>query len=226
VEGALVGWLLARPPAVERLPVGALEAPDLAAELQRVQARRAMDAAYEAELVMALAVERPEALDSGPSRGTDSLSPVPGTSEFFVDELAMVLNSSVKAAARLASESFALVEQLPSVRAALADGELDCPRARVFVEVLGSARAEVAAAVATEVLPVARGLSLGKLRARLRRAVLTVDAEFTEQCREQAERAADVRLRPTTAPGMGELASDMPAPVAAACGRRSTNSPG
>jgi hypothetical protein len=60
MEGVLVGWLLDRPPAVSRLPVDALSATDVAAELQRVQARKAMDAAYEADLIMGLAAERPD----------------------------------------------------------------------------------------------------------------------------------------------------------------------
>ena len=54
VEGALVGWLQQRPPTSARLPVGVLTRTEKAAELGRLQARRAMDAAYEAELVMAL----------------------------------------------------------------------------------------------------------------------------------------------------------------------------
>ena len=217
VEGALVGWLLGQSPAVPRLPVELLSAADKATELRRLQARKAMDAAYEAELVRSLAADRPDAVDGGPGRGADALSPVPGTSEYFVDELAMVLNCSVRAAAQLAAGSYVLVDRLPVVRAALADGRLDVPRARVFVDVLGPVREEVAAPVAADVLPSAAGLSLGTLRARLRRAVLAVDAEFAEQCREAAERAADVRLRPAPQPGMSELLSEMPAPVAAAC---------
>ena len=66
MEGVLVGWLLERPPEVSRLPLGVLSAAEKAAELQRLQARRAMDAAYEAELVMALAAERPDTDDPPP----------------------------------------------------------------------------------------------------------------------------------------------------------------
>jgi hypothetical protein len=40
MEGALVGWLLDRPPTVSRLPVDALSSADVAAELQRLQRRR------------------------------------------------------------------------------------------------------------------------------------------------------------------------------------------
>ena len=45
IEAALVGRLLPRPPITARLPVGALTRAEKAAELQRVQARKAMDAA-------------------------------------------------------------------------------------------------------------------------------------------------------------------------------------
>jgi hypothetical protein len=59
-------------------------------------------------------------------------------------------------------------------------------------------------------------LSLGRLRARLRKAALAGDEKFAEQVRAQAEAQADVRLYPT-APGMAALATDFPAPVASAC---------
>ncbi len=52
VEGLLVDWSVAQPLADRRLPVALLNRAQKAAELQRVQARRAMDAAYEAELVL------------------------------------------------------------------------------------------------------------------------------------------------------------------------------
>ena len=54
-EGALLGWMLRRAPSVQRLPVALMSADEVTAELERVQARKAMDAAYEAELVLALA---------------------------------------------------------------------------------------------------------------------------------------------------------------------------
>jgi hypothetical protein len=204
----------------EVFPRGSRSPAETARELERIQEHKAVLAAYEAHLVMDLAAHRPEAVDrqpGEPGRGVNALSPIPGTSEFFVDELAVVTNSSVKAAGRLAEQSYVLVGQLPRVWAALADGELDLPRARVFVEVLGSARPGVAVAVAEESLPAAAGLSLGRLRARLRRAVLAVDEEFAECCRVQAERAADVRLRSVPEAGMSELSAEMPAPLAAAC---------
>ncbi|HZB18672.1 MAG TPA: hypothetical protein VE463_02445 [Blastococcus sp.] len=63
-----------------------------------MQARKAMDAAYEAELVMGLAADRANTDDPPPghpgARRRGAGSPVPGTSEFLPDELALVLNCS------------------------------------------------------------------------------------------------------------------------------------
>jgi hypothetical protein len=144
------------------------------------------------------------------------VSPVPGTSEFFVDELALVTNTSVRSAGMLAEFAWVLVERLPCVWAALADGVLDVARARVFVDVLGSAGAGVAGLVALRVLPEAAGLSLGQLRVRLGRELRNADAEAAELRRAEAERAADVRLYPT-ANGLRGLVAELPSPVAGAC---------
>ena len=66
LEAELVGRLLERRPTSVRLPVGLLTRQEKAAELQRLQARKAMDAAYEAELVMGLADDTPDTLDPPP----------------------------------------------------------------------------------------------------------------------------------------------------------------
>ena len=100
--------------------------------------------------------------------------------------------------------------------AALADGELDWPRARVFIDVLGMTAAGVAEEVSAAVLPGAVGLSLGRLRARLAKEVLAADPDASDKRREDAEKHANVRVYPT-ADGMSELLSEMPSPVAAAC---------
>jgi hypothetical protein len=139
-----------------------------------------------------------------------------GTSEFFVDELAVVLNGSTRAAGRLAADAYVLTGRMPAVWAALADGELDWPRARVFIDVLKVTAAGVAEAIAPRVLPAAVGLSLGKLRARLAREAPAEDAHAAEQRRAEAERNADVRVFPL-GDVMSQLATELPSPVAAAC---------
>jgi hypothetical protein len=205
----------------EVLPVAGWSAEQKAVELGRIDRFRSMLDAYEATVVVAFAADRPDALDPGPdhpgaSRGGDARSPIPGTSEFFVDELALVTNTSARVAGRLAADSYALVEHLPVVWAALADGGLDRRRAQVFIDVLGPVRTEVAGPVADRVLPEAAGLSPGRLRARLLKLLVEKDAAFAEQVRKDAERQADMRLYPTV-PGMSEMAVELPSPVGAAC---------
>ncbi|RZU33270.1 HNH endonuclease signature motif containing protein [Blastococcus saxobsidens] len=219
VEGSLVGLLQACPPSVQRLPVGVLSDSEIAAELERVQARRAMDCAYEAELLMALAANRPDSEDPPPghpgARRRGPGSPIPGTSDFLPQELAMVLNCSPVFAAGLLSDAYQLMERMPAVWHACGEGGLDWFRARVFADVLGVASDEVVAVVVAAVLPAASGLSSGQLRRRLVAAALAADEEFAEQRRQEAQRRADVRTRPT-AEGMSALTSDLPSPVAAA----------
>src|SRR3712207_1023661 len=102
-----------------------------------------MEAAYEAELVMALAADRPDDDDPPPghpgARRRGPGSPVPGTSEFLPDELAHVLNCSRGFAAAVLSDAYVLVERMPAVWAECAAGVLDWHRARVFADVLGHA---------------------------------------------------------------------------------------
>jgi hypothetical protein len=193
----------------EVLPVGEWSDAEHALELERIQRMKSVLAAYEAAVVVGLAGHRP-------NDGADADGPIPGTDEFFVDELAVVTNATVRSAARLAADSYVLVERLPCVWAALADGELDWPRARMFVDVLGSTAGGVAETVAPRVLSDAVSLSLGRLRARLNREVLAVDAAAAERRRVEAEQRADVRVHPT-GDGMAELAVELPSPIAAAC---------
>ena len=75
----------------------------------------------------------------------------------------------------------------------------------------------VARAVEARLLPEATTLSLRRLRARATELLLELDADGADQRREQAERAADVRVHPGPAEGMATLAADLPAEDAAAC---------
>ncbi len=113
-ERALAGWLVEQPVRVSRLPVAVLSREQKAAELARVQARRAMEAGYEAELVLRLAELRPDCDDPPPGTpGARSWKPdpeLPGVSEFFTAELAMVLNCGRVAAAKLAHRAWTLRE--------------------------------------------------------------------------------------------------------------------
>ena len=142
-EAALVGRLLERPPTTARLPVGVLTQAEKAAELQRLQARKAMDAAYEAELVLGLADDTPDTLDPPPDQPgakRGSWAPdaeLPGVSQFFPTELSVVLNCGRRTASKLAQRAWTYREHLPATWAALAAGALDEARAKVLADVLG-----------------------------------------------------------------------------------------
>ncbi|SDY76978.1 protein of unknown function [Geodermatophilus africanus] len=223
IEAALVGRLLDRPPTTARLPVGALTRDQKAAELQRVQARKAMDAAYEAELVLGLADDTPDTLDPpsdqpGATRGSWAPEPeLPGVSQFFTAELAVVLNCGRRTAANLAHRAWTYREDLPATWAAMADGVLDEPRAKVLVDVLGLTSPAVARAVEAIVLLEATHLSTGRLRARALALLLELGAEAVDQRREAAQRSADVRSCASPLEGMSTLAADLPTPVSAEC---------
>jgi len=131
--------------------------------------------------VAAFARDRTDA-DDRPSGTTGAASPawapdqgedrLPGVSEFFPDELALILNCSRAEATSLAEVALTLVERLPTTWAALADGELDWPRARALARELGwparETEPEVVAEVEAAVLPRAGELSVTKLRALTR----------------------------------------------------------
>src|SRR5919107_1206039 len=108
VEGLLVAWSVEQPLPDHRPDVSLLSKALEAAELQRVQARKAMDAAYEAELVPGLADDTPDTLDPPPDQPgarTGSWAPepeLPGVSQFFAAERAVVLNCGRRTAAHLA----------------------------------------------------------------------------------------------------------------------------
>src|SRR4051794_7168850 len=210
------------------MPVAARSDAEIALELQRVQQMEARLAAYTAELVAELAARRPDSLDRQigepgaaapewlPGAGREAAT---GVSEFFADELALILNCSRTAATKLADSAALLIERLPATWAALADGQLDWPRARALAaELLEPARAlepQVLAEVEAAVLPGARARSIRQLQAAARRDWLRRDPTAAAPRRRQAERAADVVVRPA-ADGMAELSAFLPQPLAVA----------
>ncbi len=195
-------------------------------ELQRVQQMEARLAAYSAELVAELAARRPDTYDVQPGE-TGAASPqwlpgpgrepAEGVSEFFADELALILNCSRTAATKLADTAALLVGRLPATWAALADGELDWPRARALAgELLDPARdlePHVLAEVEAAVLPEARRLSIRRLQAAVRTALVRHDPAAADRRRALAERATDVVVRPAP-DGMAVLSAFLPQPLA------------
>ncbi|SHH15837.1 hypothetical protein SAMN05444351_4129, partial [Geodermatophilus nigrescens] len=158
-ERGLAALLAERPVPFRRLPVALLSREHKARELQRLAALKAQTAAYEAELVLGLADDSPD--DDDPPPGTPgarsgSWAPdpeLPGVSEFFTAELAVVLNVGRPTASTLAKRAWTYRESLPATWAALAAGELDERRAMVLVDVLQWTAPALARQVESRLLP-------------------------------------------------------------------------
>jgi hypothetical protein len=211
-----------RPVVSPRLPVAWLSEDDVAAELQRVQVRRAQDAAYEAELIMSLAAQRPASADPAPGtpgarrRGWAADEAPAGVSEFFPAELSAVLNLGRGTASYRYRRAHTWLTKLPLTFAALAAGELDERRATALFDVLEHSNPAIAGQVEAALLPGATELSVARLTARATEELLRLDAQAADQRREEAAKAADVHLYPS-ADGRSTLAADLPTDEAVEC---------
>jgi hypothetical protein len=212
----------------ELLPVATRTPLGKAAELARVQLLKAQLAAYEAAVIVSFADDRPDTDDvpaGAPGAASPDWAPVDdpsaGVSEFFVDELAAALGTSVTSASHTWTLSATLHDRLPGTWRAMADGELDLPRGEaIAAEVARSSSTEpmVLLAVEAAVLPGAMELTVTRLRARVRAELVAHDALFAERCRRAAERRADTTVRPrSAAPGRAEFAVDLSVEEAYAC---------
>ncbi|MGY1803390.1 DUF222 domain-containing protein [Blastococcus sp. SYSU D00922] len=210
----------------ELLPPASRTDAELAAELQRIEQAEGMLAAYKLELVAELADRRPDSDDrqiGEPGAASPDWLPGPGhepaagVSEFLADELAIILTCSRTAATKLADAALLLKAPLQGTWAALADGELDWPRARAMAaELTGPARElepGVLAEVEAAVLPRAKRLSIRGLQAAVRAELLRLDAAAADRRRRTAARGADVVVRPAR-DGMAELAIYCPQDMA------------
>jgi hypothetical protein len=215
----------------EVLDPGRFDDGHIARELAAVSVAEAKLAAYRATLVAELASRRPVQTDlpaDRPGHGVEGWLPdrAPvGVSEFFADELAVVIGSSRTAATVLAERSLALIRELPDTWGALADGLIDLPRAHALVKALGGQSVDAGGVVDPAVVAEVEAQALGwaaagetpvRLAERTAAALIAVDAAAADRRRRKAERAADVWTR-VTADGMGELVAGMPMPVAVAC---------
>ena len=228
-EQPLPAGVTARPGRLsDLLPVAARTDAEIAAELQRLVQIESALAAYKAELVTGLAARRPDSADrqlDEPGAASDDWATgvergsVAGVSEFFADELAVVLNCSRTGATVLADTAWVLVERLPSTWAALADGELDWPRARALAIELADAARELEPAdlqrIEAAVLPRGATVSVSRLRALARAELLKVDATAADRRRRRAERCTDVTVTPVR-DGMAELRAFLPQQLATA----------
>ncbi|GAA4749675.1 hypothetical protein GCM10023328_35400 [Modestobacter marinus] len=193
----------------------------LATRLRGVQRRRAMAAAEEAELILELAGHRPAALDpDGPGARRPGWANEPGgeeISEFFLAELATVLNLGRGTAAVRLRRALTWSRKLPATFAALATGELDERRAQVLADVLEHTHAQLAGQVEAALLDQARDLSVARLEKRATEELLRLDAAASEERQAEAAKSADVRLYPSGIDGRSTLAADLPTDEAAEC---------
>lgn len=114
----------------------------------------------------------------------------------------------------------AVVERLPRVYSALAAGELDHHKARVFADYLSDVTAEQAEVICARLVPAAAGWTTGQLAARLLREVAAIDPDYTRRTYQRAlrERAVHGYLDHT---GTAVLSgSGLPAADAAAAAAR------
>ena len=130
-----------------------------------------------------------------PAEGTPPAAALGGfpaaISEFTADEVAMALTLTGRAAGVELDLALDLAAR-PATAAALETGQIDLPRAKILVSLLGPLAAAHADAVEAQILPRAGQMTTGQLRAALGRAVLAVDPDAARRRREDAEREARV----------------------------------
>jgi hypothetical protein len=208
-------------PGYRRLPSAAASSREMvAAGLQWGQRRRAMDAAEEAEFILRLAELSPDDDDVSadhPGAKRESWRTGPefaGVSEFFVHELAMILNVGRGTAAFRARRAFCWRDKLPATFAALKRGDIDERRAQELFTVLEDVPADLAHRIDAALVDQASELSVAKLGARARELLLEWDAPAAEERRQEVQDAADVFVQPQ-GDGLATIGADLPAAEAA-----------
>src|SRR4051795_2280836 len=166
-------------PGHRRFPSAAASSREMvAARLQWGQRQRARDAAEEAEFILRLAELSPAGGDPaadhpGAKRESWRTEPeFPGVSEFFVHELAMILNVGRGTAAFRARRAFCWRDKLPATFAALKRGDIDERRAQELFLVLEDVPVELARRIDAELIDQASELSVAKLGTRARELLL------------------------------------------------------
>src|SRR3954470_23614038 len=167
----------------------------VAARLELLRRKRARDAAEEAEFILRFAELCPDAEDPPPDHPgakktywRTARSEFAGVSEFFVDELAMVLGVGRGTAAHKAARAFTWRDKLPVTLAALKRGEIDERRGEILGHTLEHTPAALARRVEQVVLPEAGGLGFTALKKRILAVLLELDAASADENRKLAER--------------------------------------
>ncbi|HET9116825.1 MAG TPA: DUF222 domain-containing protein, partial [Pseudonocardiaceae bacterium] len=106
--------------------------------------------------------------------------------EFSADEVRAALVLTRRAAQDQFSLGWDLVTRLPQVHAAMDDGVLDEPRARVFSDWTTELSVEQARAVCAALLPRAPELTTGQLVEQIKKLAIAVDPDWARRRYEQA----------------------------------------
>lgn len=117
----------------------------------------------------------------------------PNLFEHLDDEVAAALRLTCHSADRVLSIAAGLT-RLSAVHAALSRGEIDLPRAWLFVEQLAALPDEAARDIVDSLLGRACDMTTGQLRAALARAVLAADPEAAEQRKDASHKEAEVQV--------------------------------
>jgi hypothetical protein len=117
----------------------------------------------------------------------------PNLFEHLDDEVAAALRLTGLSADRLLSTAAGLA-RLSDVHGALGRGEIDLPRASLFVEQLAGLPDGTARDIVTLLLGRARDMTTGQLRAALARAVLAADPQAAERRKDAGHKEAAVQV--------------------------------
>jgi Domain of unknown function (DUF222) len=112
--------------------------------------------------------------------------------EFASAEVGLALAISPRSADAHMDLAHTLAERLPLTRAALMEGRIDLVKARIIAHGTHTVDDDTARAVEDRVLPGAEGVTPGRLRARVERAVIALDPSGAERRRKACE--ADRRI--------------------------------
>lgn len=137
-----------------------------------------------------------------------------GRGDFVADEVAARLGTTRAAGQRVVGEAMGL-EQVPQVWDALDRGAVDSRKAAMLCDELLALPAVLRFDVAAEVVPLAGGLTVPALRARIRRRALAADPAAAGRAHERERRRRYVSLEPVR-DGMAWLHAYLPAPDAVA----------
>jgi len=109
------------------------------------------------------------------------------------DEVAAALRLTGRSADRLLSAAAGLA-RLADVRTALSRGDIDWPRASLFLEQLALLPDDVAIGIVASLIGRAGVMTTGQLRAALIRAILAADPEATQRRQEAGRKEAEVQV--------------------------------